>query len=303
MRYITEDEVNRFLTMEDVVEILEEAFLDLADGKSGYSMRGRLPLGSGSLITMPGYLGRHNVAGMKTYVGGQKANRHVVILDSVTGELVAVIESSRMGQLKTGALPAMVTRRIAGGRNQSLCIIGSGFQAVSQLEGMLSQFNLEGISVYSRNLSHAEDFAERMSGRFGVDIRAFGSVSRAMEGATIVSSITSAASPVFSRQDLGDAWHLNLCGANVPSRVEASEDVLAGSQLVIVEDMEQAMAESSEILALRKNHPEVPCISLGKFMEKPARSAVLERTVFKSMGVGLEDVAAAYALLRNMGIL
>lgn len=285
--------------MKDAISILEEAFEDYARGLSSYSSRGRLKLSKGALVTMPGYFHKYNLAGLKTYVGSQKKHRHVIVFSATSGEPIALIESSRLGQLKTGALPAMVTRKLVHGRNQSLCLLGSGLQARGQLEGMAEAFTLDRVSVYSGTPSNARKFALEMSSRLGLDIVAHDTASSALKGCTVVSSATSSEQPVFSGKDLGETYHVNLIGANIPSRREAARDVLNNSQLVVVEDMEQALQESAEIMEMEDKGK---CIDLRGLFNLP-HQANEQRTVFKSMGVGLEDVAVSCALLRNMGIL
>lgn len=299
MHIITEEDVNQFLSMKDAISAMEEAFEDYAHGQSSYSGRSRLKLSKGALVVMPAYFHKYNITGLKTYVGSQKKYRHVIIFNATTGEPLAMIESSRMGQIKTGALPAMVTKKLLSGKNQSLCLIGSGLQARGQLEGMISAFNLDKVNVYSRTLTRAENFAREMSNKFGIDMRVHETAASALKDCTIVSSATNSEEPIFFRKDLGDNYHINLIGANIPTRREAARDVLDQSQLVVVEDMEQALMESSEIKDIEDK---TKCIELRDLF-KSDRQTNEARTVFKSMGVGLEDVAVSGALLKNMKIL
>lgn len=301
MHFITEEEVDRYLPMKDVISVLEEAFEDLANGKSSYSSRGRLKLSEGALVTMPGYFNKYNVAGLKTYVGSQKKYRYVLMFNSVSGEPIALIESSRMGQIKTGALPAMVTKKMVHGGSHSLGILGSGLQARGQLEGILAAFPLDSVNVYSRTPGNARKFAEEMSSKFGIDIKVHDTASSALKNCSIISSATSSLEPIFSRRDLGDTYHVNLIGANVPSRREAAVDVLDQSDCVIVEDMPQALEESAEIMGMKDRKKCIELVDLMKMNSNGLNER--KRTVFKSMGVGLEDVAAGYALLKNMKIL
>lgn len=289
--------------MKDVIAKMREAFSDYAGGDASFSSRIRLPAPGGKgYIAMPGVFNRYSLAGLKTYVGNRKGIRHVLVFSTETAEPIAMIESSRMGQLKTGALPAMVTERLVEGRSHNLCLIGSGFQAETQLEGMHCVLDLERVSVYSRSPEHARSFAERMSSKFSLDVRAYDTAAGALKGATVVNAATNSDKPIFFKADLGESWHVNLCGANIPSRREAGEDVLSGSDLVVVEHMEQAMRESSEIMALRSRHPETRCVELRDIMagDMPEPHG---RTVFKSMGVGLEDLAAAASVLQAMDII
>lgn len=288
--------------MKDTITKLEEAFTDYASGNADFSSRIRLPTGKGSYIAMPGSFNRYSIAGMKTYVSNRKGIRHVMVFNTKTAEPIALIEASRLGQLKTGGLPAMVTRRLLRRRPHKFSLIGSGLQAEAQLEGMISQFDLDDLTVFSRNYKHAEAFAERASRKFGIELKACETVSEALQDADVVNTITNAVEPIIHRKDLGEFYHVNLVGANIPGRVEAAPDVLSESQLVVVEHMEQAMKESTEIIELMNssNHPR--CIELKELMSDSTLSSP-DRTVFKSMGVGLEDLAAAASLLQRMDII
>lgn len=305
MHYITEEEVAKNLGLKETVDILEEAFESYSSGTSFYRPRERIIFDGTVFNTMPGVFQHRNLAGLKTYIANRNGARFVVIIfDTMKSELLAVIEANKLGQIRTGALPAMVTRRMLKEKNQAFCVIGSGFQAETQLEAMASVFNLESISVYSRTFSNARKFAERMQKKTGLEVKACETASAALKDATIVNSITDSNKPIFKRKDLGSEYHVNLCGGNIPSRREAAEDIFIDSDLIVVEDMEQAMKESGEIISLSKNHPEKKCVELGNFM-KMDRNGLhgMKRTVFKSMGLGLEDVAAGYVLMKNMGII
>lgn len=305
MHYITEKDVEQNLGMKETVDVLEDAFSSYASGQAFYRPRERIAFNGTVFNTMPGVYEKHHLAGLKTYIANRNGARFVVVIfDTMKSELVAVIEANKLGQVRTGALPAMVTRKIVEGGSHSLCIVGSGYQAETQLEGIHSVFDLDAVSVYSKTFGNAKKFAEKMSKKLGIDVKAFDDVRAALKDVTIINSITDSNDSIFSRQDLGNEYHVNLCGGNRPDRREAADDVFLESDMVIVEDIEQAMKESGEIISLARNHPSRECLQLGDLwkMEKSEYFGK-GKTVFKSMGIGLEDVAAAYVLLRNMNII
>lgn len=305
MKYIGEQDVEDNLGMKETIDILEEAFESLASGSSFYRPRERILFDKTVFNTMPGVFNKYHLAGLKTYIANKESKHFVVLVfDTINSDLIAVIEADKLGQIRTGALPAMVTRRMVPGGSHGFTVIGSGFQAETQLEGMLKVFDLDSVAVYSRTFKNAQNFASRMSEKFSVDVRAYEKVGDALKDATIVNSITDSNDSIFSRKDLGDEFHVNLCGGNLPMRREAAEDILLESDHVVVEDMEQAMKESGEIISLARNHPEKKMIELADLWKMDKSSYYGSRkTVFKSMGIGLEDVAAAYALFKNMKII
>ena len=301
MLYITEKEVDETLEMKETVSILREAFQDLGEGHSSVSPRERLHSDGVVLNSMPGIFAKYHLAGMKCYIAGKGGARFVVLVfDTRTSDLIAVIEANRLGQIRTGALPAMVSQLILKKKEQEIAIIGSGFQAETQLEGLLSVFDCGLVHVYSRHPENARSFARRMQSKFGVEARAHEKVGEATRNATVISSITNSNEAIFSRKDLGEKYHVNLCGGNLPMRREAAEDVLAESDIVVVENIEQALKETGEIIGFRKNYPQKEMIELKDLVIKPP-SKEPDRSVLKTMGVGLEDVAAAYLVLKKLG--
>ncbi len=302
MFYISEKEVVENLGMKEIMDELEATFIDYGKGRAEASPRDRILMERTVFNTMPAVSLRHGLAGMKTYIAGPGGAHFVVLLfDMKEDRLVAVIEANRLGQIRTGALPAMVTRRIVTGKGHTFTLIGSGFQAETQLKGVLEAADVGEIRVYSRTFNNARAFAERCSKELGRDIKPVEKVGDALRGATIISSITDSNSPIFSRSQLGESYHVNLAGGNLPMRQEAADDVLSDSNLVVVEHMEQAMKESGEIIHLARNGGSGKIVELKDFLGGTGKQTG-GRTVFKSMGIGLEDIAAGYIVLRNMGL-
>ena len=303
MFYITEDEVKEHLKMNETIQVLKEAFIDLAEGKSSVSSRERLT-GDGALLnTMPAILGKYHLAGLKTYIASRQGARFVVVVfDTKSNDLLALIEANNLGRIRTGALPAMVSQLLLKREGQEIAVIGSGFQAETQLEGLLNVFDCGLVHVYSRHINNARMFARRMQSLHGVEVRAHENVRDATKDATVISSITDSNDAIFSSGDLGEKYHVNLCGGNIPSRREAAADVLENSDIVIVEHLEQSMKESGEIIWLMKSKSSPKPIELKDFMSSQ-RGKHYQKSVFKSMGVGLEDLAAAYLVLKKMGVI
>lgn len=303
MYYISEDEVNRNLRMDEVVDALEEAFVHYGNGNAMASERDRIILDGTIYNTMPAIDTKLGIAGMKAYIAGKTGARFVVLMfNRNDNELLAVIEADRLGQIRTGALPAMASRILVKGRNHSLAIIGSGFQAETQLHGMLTQFDLDIVKVYSRNFTHARKFAEEMSKKFGIEIKAEETANAALKDSTLINSITNSNEAIFSRKDLGDEYHVNLCGGNLPMRQEAADNVLSMSDLVVTEHLDQSLKESGEIIHFVKDHGGKP-VELKDVVINREKYQGKNRTVFKSMGIGLEDIATGYLLLKNMKLL
>lgn len=304
MFYITEKEVEENLPMKETIEEMEKAFLEYAGGEARSSPRDRNILDRTVINTMPAISGRLGLAGMKTYIAGPGGANFVVLLfDTKTSKLVAMIEANRLGQIRTGALPAMVTKHLISGKGHIFTLIGSGFQAETQLMGMLSAIDVDEVRVYSRNFGNASKFAERFSKETGTEIKPMDDVAGALKNATVVSSITDSNHAIFSRRHLGEEYHVNLAGGNLPMRKEADDDVLQESDVVVVEHLEQAMKESGEIISFSRSNRSGNMIELKDFLATVEKYGNVKRSVFKSMGIGLEDIAAGYIVLKNMGLI
>lgn len=297
MRYVTEDEVRSLLTMEDVAESLEEAFKFLAEGKAFYAPRSRVPAMDGILNTMPASIDPWHMTGLKTYLSSKGGGKFVVVVfDTIEKSLKYVIEAGRLGQLRTGAVPALISSKILKERDPVFALIGSGYQAETQLSGILQFFEPSEIRVYSRHPENAEKFAYENSRRFYTEIKAVNTAAEAVSGADLINCITNATAPIFSRKDIPDKYHVNLAGGNLPFRSEVAPDVLESSDVVIVESIEQGMIESKEIIDLVDAGHKDKMLDLKDFYSGKLKNEP-ERSVFKTMGIGIEDLAAVHALI------
>lgn len=302
MKYINEGEVERYLEMKDVINILEEAFIEYGRGNAIADPRVRTTIDGKILNSMPAIFSKYKIAGLKVYFASRTGARFVVLVfNTETNDLEAIIEANKLGQVRTGALTAMVSRKIVKEKSPPVSIIGSGYQAETQLEGLLNVYNPESITVYSRNRKNAEAFSKKMSSKFGVDIHVASTAKEAVSGARIINTITNSSDPIFSLKDLRGEFHVNLAGANLPFRREVEKDVLEGSDIIIVEHFDQAMKESSEIRDYFTSHVKEKIIELKDFLVSAGEEKI-RKSVFKSMGIGLEDIASAYLVLKKMGL-
>jgi alanine dehydrogenase len=165
MKFITEKDVENNLRMKELMDILEDAFIEYGEGRAGASPRDRLFTGSAFLNTMPAYIDKYGIAGLKSYVAGANGSKFVVMFYLTEDpENFFVLEANRLGQMRTGALPGMVSRRLLKDRkaDSKFLLVGSGYQAETQLEAMKIALELKEAAVYSRSTSHAESFAEKM---------------------------------------------------------------------------------------------------------------------------------------------
>jgi alanine dehydrogenase len=300
LKYITEKDVVENLKMEELMNILEDAFIEYGEGRAQSSARDRIFTGTSFLNTMPAYIEKYGIAGLKSYVASVNGIKFVVILYLLEDpENFFVLDAGRLGQMRTGALPGMVTRRLMKNRKEDtkFLLIGSGFQAETQLESMKVALKLDEASVYSRNLDHAEKFARDMSQKLSMKVNVEKSLSN-IKNYNVINSVTNTKEPIITEGNAPENYHLNLIGSNLPNRREASVEVMRKTDLIIVEHMEQAMKESAEIQDLAGSNR---LMELKEFMRESPEN--VKRTAFKSMGIGLEDIVAGYLVVKNMGLI
>ena len=291
--YVSEDDVQSSLNMKECIEELRKAFMSYGKGLSDTHPRDRIIVDKNILNTMPGYYAERHLAGLKTYYSGSKGIHFtVLIFNTERPEDLYLIEANALGQIRTGALTAMATSEIVKKKSINFTLIGSGFQAESQFLGMKEMFNLDNAFVYSRNPEHSKKFADR----FGIQQAENLEV---LKESDVITTITNSNTPIFNYSQLPDEYHINLAGSNFPIRREAAPDVLDKSDIVIVENHGQALKESSEIMGMENKSKIIELKDYVINKEKYSGN----KTIFKSMGIGLEDVAAGYVILKNMGLL
>jgi ornithine cyclodeaminase/alanine dehydrogenase-like protein (mu-crystallin family) len=295
---ITETDVARLLDMSSCIEAVEAAFRRQDAGEVVNHPRRRLHAPDGVFHTMQALdvgLGRMAI---KTYSSFRPKTRFLVLLfDAANGDLLAMIEADRLGQLRTGAATGVATKHMARQNASTLALFGAGWQAESQALAIAAVRTLEEIRVYSRTAASREEFSTRIAAQLGVDCRPVSSPEEALDGAGIVVTATTSRAPVFDGKLLPQGVHVNAVGANSLSRAEVDLATIARADRVVVDSIEQSKMESGDILApieARKLRWE-QVVELREVVSgrTPGRTSEDEVTLFKSNGVALEDLAAA----------
>ena len=251
---------------------------------------------NGFLHFMPASLEEEGYFGYKAYTSFKGAARFVVFLfDNEDGALRAMIEGDRLGQLRTGAASAVVTRILAREDAVSFGLIGSGYQAETQLEGALAMRKFSGVTVFSRNYDHAERFCEEFGKKSGVEIKPVKSVEDAAS-ADVITTVTSATSPVLFAEAVKPGSHINAVGGNMLVRRELDEKVVESANLIVIDSVEQGKEECGDFLPLLEKgrlHWDEVYEYKDLFTGTVARKSASEITLFKSQGIGAWDVALA----------
>lgn len=294
--YLTEADIHRLLTPREVTDALEASFRHLAVGKADHHPRVRVREGKHILHTLPAI--GEGYAGVKTYLSGPAGAKFVTVLfGQASGRLEALVESDRLGQLRTGCATALAARYLAPGGDVVLGLIGTGTVAWGQLEALKSELPLAQVNVFSRTPENREEFCRRALAELGVEARPAASAAQAAEGATLVVTATWAKEPVLTAAMLAPVGLFCAVGSNWPDRREVGEDVVQAADRVVVDDLDAARAEAGDLLLapdLDWNRVE----ALADIVAAP-RAEPSGRVLFKSVGLGLEDVATAALALRK----
>jgi ornithine cyclodeaminase/alanine dehydrogenase len=295
--FLTEKDVNEILTMQMAIDATEDCFKALAAGKATNSPRSRLPLPGGVFNFMSAAAPGMGVLGLKAYAvtRGNPVKFYVQISSAETGELLSIMEASDMGQIRTGAASGVATKYMARQDASSVGIIGSGYQAQTQLEAVCAVRNIRTARVFSRTPERREKFASEMSDKLGIEVKAVEDAESCVKDADVVITITSASRPVLNGEWLTPGTHINAAGANHWMRRELDGEAIARSSIIVTDDVEQAKIECGDLIYPVEfgtiRWEQVRNLSDVVAGVLPGRTSDDDITLFESQGLALEDIA------------
>lgn len=300
--YLTEDQVKNMLTMKIALGSLDEVFRARSEGKVGNIPRTRLPIGRGSYNLMGASWPDAGIVGHKSYAAGAGGASFHVMLYGTNGEgLLAIIEANRMGQVRTGAASGIATRYMAREDASSVGIIGSGYQAETQLEAVTGVREIKSAKVFSRTAERRNSFAERMSERLSIDVQPAESAEAAVSDVDVVVTVTNTTEPVLTGEMLDMGVHINAAGGNSWLRRELDTHAVAMCDLIATDDIDQARTECGELMrAAETGHFSwESLVRLDRIVRglRQGRTKPEDVTLFESQGVAFEDIAVCKKLL------
>ena len=300
--FLRETDVKALLTMDITLAALEAAFHEWAAGRATNQPRRRVA-GEAVLATMSAALPSKGLMGFKTYTHSKAGARFWVFLfDAADGRPRAVMEADWLGRMRTGAVSGLATKHLARPQASVLTVIGSGTQSLTQVLAVAAVRTLREVRVASRNPSHRDALVEELKGALPgtIGIHPAASLREAVDGAEIVTTITSAARPVFPGEWLQAGQHLNVCGSNIPDRREIDARVVARADVVVADDVEAARLEAGDLL-LAEREGQLNWGRVHSLRDVVAGSTGSRQpsdvSLFKSVGLAIEDVAAGAAVL------
>jgi ornithine cyclodeaminase/alanine dehydrogenase-like protein (mu-crystallin family) len=291
--FLSESQVEQLLEMPEVVSSVEEAFRREANREAVNSSRTRSRAPWAELNVMHAvlpYLGR---GGLKCYMSSQRGTRFLLILfDLQDSSPLAVIGADLLGRFRTGAASGVATKYLYGGTSATLAVFGSGKQATTQVKAIAAVTHLSAVRVWSPNKAHREAFARRLR-ETGFDASASDTPQEAAEGAEVGTTITSTNDPFLDLKAVAGFQHLNICGGNNPDRSEIAPEAIGSFLTVAVDDLPQAKVEYGDLIQAAAAGTfswdkafELKDVVAGKVRPRG-------KTLFKSGGIALEDVAVA----------
>jgi ornithine cyclodeaminase/alanine dehydrogenase-like protein (mu-crystallin family) len=289
--YLKEGDIQQLVTVSEAIDILSQAFQDQAAGLAFATPRQRLRMPSGMLHMMagsvPGYFG------YKAYTAiGGKTQFFLYLYGTQSPNLLAVIEADALGQIRTGAASGLATRLLSNPDANQAALFGAGWQAESQLLALDAVRNLDRVWVVNRSPARREKFIEKMQPRVKAELRPADSPENAVQISQIVTTITTSREPVLRGAWLQPGTHVNAAGGNMLLRRELDDDAVLKAGRVVVDSIEQAKIEAGEFVGVMETGKrrwqdfEELCDVVASVKQAPA-----DITLFKSLGVAIEDVA------------
>jgi ornithine cyclodeaminase/alanine dehydrogenase-like protein (mu-crystallin family) len=308
-------QVLELLPIKECIAVMREALIALAAGETHQPLRTiiRPPDASGVMGLMPAYMSGDRAAfGLKAIcvfpgnpAKGKDAHQGAVLLFSAeTGDLLAIMNASAITAIRTASVSAVATDLLARLDACNLAIIGSGAQARSHLIAMSQVRIIKRCRIASRHIEHARKFSEEMSPDFSFRLEPVETVDEALEGADLIVTATTAVEPIVRREWLLAGTHLNVIGSSTPNAREVDSETMAAASL-FVDRRESTINEAGDyLLAVRDGviGPDHIRAEIGEVLrgDKPGRTSPEEITLFKSLGLAIEDLFAAEYLYRKV---
>ena len=291
--YLKEEEIAELVTVRETIDVLDQVFRDQATGAAINNPRNRLKMPGATLHFMPGAIPGY--FGYKMYTSSAGRVQFLFFLFSEKTDLLAMMEANTLGQIRTGAASGLATRIMAIPEASEAVVFGAGWQAQTQLLAIDAARNLKRVRIVNRDAKRREEFMQKMQPQVKAKLEAAGSPEEAIGASQIVTTITNTREPVVLGKWLQPGTHINAAGGNLLLRREIDDDSVMRANRVVVDSIEQAKLEAGEFVGV---------IESGRrhwddFLElrdvvagfKPGRANAREITLFKSLGLAIEDVA------------
>lgn len=300
--FLTESEVDRLLDMPAVIQVVENAFRALALGEAENVPRRRCKTSGAILHTMSAAAHYLGLVGWKQYTTTrQAATFHVGVSDQKTGLLIALMEADRLGQLRTGATTGVAVKHLAAPAAEEVGILGSGWQAQSQLEAVSVVRPIKTAKVFSPNRSHRDKFADSMSQKLGIMVTPVSNSKDAVADMPIVITATNSVTPVLAGEDVAPGSLVCAMGSNWLHKTEIDEATVRRAGRIVCDSIDACKLEAGDFIQAlgRGNFDWSRATELSTIVQANTGHAdsANQITLFKSVGMAIEDVATAALLV------
>ncbi len=302
--YLTEEDVCRLVTVKDAIGTLEELFATWSDPATVNLPRQRARVGGSAFNLMGAAWGAKSLFGLKAYyAGGNGARFHVLLYSANDAKLKAIIEADNLGRMRTGAASGLATKLLAKPEARTLGVLGAGRQAFTQVAAVCAVRKVKDVRVFSPTAEHRDAFARHIERELKIAAQPAASGEAAVAEADIVITITKSAAPVLRANWLKSGAHVNAAGANAADRREVDAETVLRATVRATDHIAQAKEEAGEyrdlVAAGRLKWQDI--VELGDILTGKAagRRGPADITLFKSLGIALEDIAFADVIRRR----
>jgi ornithine cyclodeaminase len=310
---INQSEVRRLLPMGECIDVMADTLAALAIGEATQPLRQImwLPEKTGVLGMMPSHVGSLNAVGLKAITvfpgnHGTQYDSHqgaVLLFETKHGQLLSILDATSITAIRTAAVSGLATRLLAREDASSLAILGSGVQARTHLAAMLEVRPITSVRVWSRTLEHAARFAARELQRTGIPVTAVSTVKEAVSDADVICTTTASREPILEGGWIAPGTHVNAVGSSAASARELDTAAVKNSRLY-VDRRESTLNESGDFLFAKQDGAIGDDHIVGEIGELLTGSAAGRRnneeiTLFKSLGLSVEDLASAHHIYQK----
>lgn len=313
LRFLSAADVRKALSMKEAVEVMKAAFRELSSQRAVVPMRTHIamPEHKGDVLVMPAYSPVTSRFGLKVITLFEKnktinlpfIQAMVMLFDTETGSPLAVMEGTSLTALRSGAASGAATDFLARKEIRKVALFGAGIQARTQLEAMCVVRAIQEVSVFDQDSERASAFAQDVRVAFDIIVTLAATPAEALEGAGVICTATTSGTPVFADRDVGVGSHINAIGSYKPHMREIPPETVARSY-VVVDQRDAIWSEAGDLIMpleaglIQSDHVRA---ELGEIVAgtKLGRTHPDTVTFFKSVGIAIQDLAAASRVLVN----
>jgi len=313
MLVLSEEQVQSLIDVDELIPVLEQGHIQYSTGKAVMPVRLVVPLPQvgGRITSMPGFLSADKALAIKIITYFQENPKQnlpailgtILLFSAETGRLIAIMDGSYITAIRTACASAMATKALANPQTPVLGMLGAGVQARAHIEALMRVRRLQRIKIYSPTGASAAAIKKDMEPTVKIAIDIARNAEEALRDADLVVTATTAKEPIVKPEWLKPGAHINAVGSHRPDTREIDGATLARSKIV-VDSREAIMAECGDILLALKEksigenaiHAEIGEVLAGR---KPGRSSAAEITLYKSVGIAIQDVATANLVYRK----